>query len=447
MNLGLGLGITQGGARSLAAQVAALFGPSDTGWFYDNSDFNTMFQDSAGTIPVTAVGQPVGLQLDKSGNGNHRFQSVSLNRPTLAREPLGGRRNLLAYSEQFDNAAWAKGAVVVVPDYDRFSDLLYPASSGSLRSLYSATFPIVSGDQYQQYITIKSAGVQWVALLFTAGVASATTGAFFDVVNGIVGTTGAGLSPYIINEGDGWFKIGVGIGAVVSRRMVLVLCDADNNFNVTVSGTNGVLIRDAQLELGSTATAYQKVTTAYDVTEAGVPDLYYLSYDGVNDSLSTAAFNWGTDKATICAGVRKLSDAARGTIVERTASIASNNGAFHMTAPNAASDTFAFESKGTILTDAVSSGIAAPATRVLTGIGDIAGDSAIIRANGALNDTDAGDQGTGNYASAVTYFGARAGTSQFFNGREYSQFTINRLLTASELALVERYTNSRTGAY
>ena len=36
------------------------------GVWYDPSDFSTMFQDAAGTVPVTAVGQPVGLMLDKS---------------------------------------------------------------------------------------------------------------------------------------------------------------------------------------------------------------------------------------------------------------------------------------------------------------------------------------------------------------------------------------------
>lgn len=43
-----------------------LFAASEVGVWYDPSDFSTMFQDSAGTTPVTAVGQPVGLILDKS---------------------------------------------------------------------------------------------------------------------------------------------------------------------------------------------------------------------------------------------------------------------------------------------------------------------------------------------------------------------------------------------
>ena len=50
---------------------ALLFTTGVTGTWYDPSDLNTLFQDAAGTTPVTAVEQPVGLMLDKSGRGNH----------------------------------------------------------------------------------------------------------------------------------------------------------------------------------------------------------------------------------------------------------------------------------------------------------------------------------------------------------------------------------------
>ena len=61
----------------------SLFSGGTPGAWYDPSDFGTMFQDSAGTIPVTAVEQPVGLVLDKSGSGNNAFQTTSASRPLL----------------------------------------------------------------------------------------------------------------------------------------------------------------------------------------------------------------------------------------------------------------------------------------------------------------------------------------------------------------------------
>ena len=63
---------------------ARAWSPADLvslGAWYDPSDLTTMFQDAAGTTPVTAAGQPVGLILDKSGNGYHASQSTSTARP------------------------------------------------------------------------------------------------------------------------------------------------------------------------------------------------------------------------------------------------------------------------------------------------------------------------------------------------------------------------------
>jgi hypothetical protein len=60
----------------------ALFASGEKGVWFDPSDLTTLFQDSGGTVPVTAVGQPVGKMLDKSGNAAHAIQNVSASRPT-----------------------------------------------------------------------------------------------------------------------------------------------------------------------------------------------------------------------------------------------------------------------------------------------------------------------------------------------------------------------------
>jgi hypothetical protein len=61
---------------------ANLFLSSEKGAWFDANDLSTLFQDSAGTTPVTAVGQKVGKWLDKSGNGNHASQSNATLQPT-----------------------------------------------------------------------------------------------------------------------------------------------------------------------------------------------------------------------------------------------------------------------------------------------------------------------------------------------------------------------------
>lgn len=93
----IGVGITGTsltGGRSLAAKIKALFSAGEQGVWYDPSDRATLFQDAAGTTPVTAIEQPVGLMLDKSGRGNHAFQSTSASRPVLS-----ARKNWLVGTE------------------------------------------------------------------------------------------------------------------------------------------------------------------------------------------------------------------------------------------------------------------------------------------------------------------------------------------------------------
>lgn len=60
----------------------ALFLSGAAGAWYDPSDVGTLFQDAAGTTPVTSDGDPVGLMLDKSGHGNDVSQSTTASKPT-----------------------------------------------------------------------------------------------------------------------------------------------------------------------------------------------------------------------------------------------------------------------------------------------------------------------------------------------------------------------------
>jgi len=68
---------------SSAFSPASLFKAGEQGAWYDPSDLSTLFQDAAGTIPVTAGNQQVGLMRDKSGRGNHASQTVSSSRPII----------------------------------------------------------------------------------------------------------------------------------------------------------------------------------------------------------------------------------------------------------------------------------------------------------------------------------------------------------------------------
>ena len=359
--------------------------------------------------------------------GNHAYTTVSGSRPALARTPDGGRRNILTYSEDLTNAVWTLTAATVsqnsttAPDGTSTADKL-------IATAVSSGHGIRIGPVLSSTVTFTASFYAKASEYTKCGFREGqSTGAYasFDLSNGTVIDQGTGGTGSITSVGNGWYRCSVSFTAGVTARVDLFpLPDSyttgrpDNAY--TGDGTSGVFFWGVQIEQG-TLSAYQKVGLTSDVTESGKRDCWGLLFDGSDDSLQTASVDFSaTDKMTVMAGVRKSSDAARGTVCELTATIASNNGGFHLTAPNAASDTFAFESKGTSLTDAVASSIAAPATRVLVGIGNIAGDSTSLRVNGAVSDTDTGDQGTGNYANAVVYIGSRAGTSLRFNGILYT---------------------------
>jgi hypothetical protein len=205
----------------------------------------------------------------------------------------------------------------------------------------------------------------------------------------------------------------------------------------------------AQLELGSSATAYQKVVTQYEVTEAGVASVSYLFFDGVDDGMVTGTVTPATDKMQIFAGVRKLSDSAIKYIAEFSATLASNDGSFNLTAPSSsATARYGFTSKGTIASAPFSAGFAAPITSVVTGLGDIAGDSAILRVNSILKSTITTDQGTGNYLAYPLYIGRRGGTTGPLSGHIYGMIVrFGSNLTAWQITKAEDYINAKTGAY
>lgn len=84
------IGALSAAKTNFETSVRNLFANNEQGFFYDPNDLGTMFQDSTGTILVTAAGQPVGLMRDKSGRNNHAYQTVSASRPILRKNAVTG---------------------------------------------------------------------------------------------------------------------------------------------------------------------------------------------------------------------------------------------------------------------------------------------------------------------------------------------------------------------
>lgn len=82
MKLICDISVTSALWRPASWSPAALFSGGAQGAWFDPSDTASLFQDPAGTIPVVNDGDPVGLLVDVSGNGNHAVQTVPSARPS-----------------------------------------------------------------------------------------------------------------------------------------------------------------------------------------------------------------------------------------------------------------------------------------------------------------------------------------------------------------------------
>jgi hypothetical protein len=375
--------------------------------------------------------------------GNHAT-STGTKRPKLA-----ARYNLLTYTEQFDNGAWAKlGAtvtpnVVTAPNGALTADKFFSTAGAATIALQQAS-TLVSGTQYIRRIFAKAAEISTLTMQ-VGGTTLGTVSVQINLTNGTA--TNGGI---VTALPDGWFEI--------TYTYTQSGTTADFYF-VLPGGTTtgrGVYLWGADLRPASQATGligptYQRVVDAATYDTVGF--LPYLQFDGIDDSMSTGSIDFtATDKMTVWAGVRKLSDAAAGMLAELSANINSNNGAFYLTAPNdtGASGNYAFASKGTLFsgsTVSLSGTVLAPNTSVLTGIGDISGDNVLLRRNGVNATAGTGDQGTGNFGNYPLYIGQRGGSSLPFNGWLTSLIVRGAQSTQSQIEATESWVNGKTGAY
>ena len=373
---------------------AALFTAGVNGAWYDPSDFSTMFQDAAGTTPVTAVEQPVGLMLDKS-------------------KGLVLGSELLPNGDFATSSGWiATNGVTIANGEAVFS------SVSSASSLYaSANLATTPGVWYQLQFTIKSRNAGSIGLrLASAG-----------------GTTPRSYS----DPGTYVYRIAVGTAS------------PSNNFVVfDATGFSGV-VDDVSVKAIPGNHAYNPSGNSanFPVLQQDGTGRYYLSFNGVNQWLQTNSidFTYG-DKMFVAAGVRKLSDAAAGIFTELSANINTNNGAFYIAIPPTAG-TFEFSSKGTTPVVVSRSGFAVPISAVVSLSSDIAAPKFDAKVNTIASATSTTTQGTGNYGNYPLYIGARAGSSLWFNGRLYGLVVAGKAASDSEIASTETWLNQKTGAY
>lgn len=170
--------------------AAGRFDPSallPAAW-YDPSDLSTLFQDSAGLVPVTAPGQPVGQMRDLSGNGHHLVQATASARPVLQGD---GQRLWLELDGVNDTLSCAvtpgDTPLTLIAGWEWQGD-----GAGSLG--YEGIMAVYSGNSYSRALHCGPAGpgAQIVGALSGSTVAQATVPAGALVLRGrFAGVSGA----------------------------------------------------------------------------------------------------------------------------------------------------------------------------------------------------------------------------------------------------------------
>lgn len=455
---GLSLAITNvlGGRLNPLSWFAA----GEQGAWYDPSDLTTLFQDSAGTIPVTAVEQPVGLMKDKSGKSNHAFQATAGNRPTLS-----ARVNTLLATDGFSggiltptNGLTLTGSGLLDPR-GGFTAKKYTNSTNSTQQrLYSGATGTGSLTYSVEVLYVDARFIQ----LDLAGTSTGTSAVTFDLVNktySLVYTVAAPTAT-ITPLANGYLRLSV-IGypeTTAIQNIQLYVLEADPGaVTPTTTGTNkSVIVAGADLRptnSGALLPPYQRVNTASDYDTVGFP--LYLKANGTSSAMSTNSIDFtATDKMTVVTGVRKLSDVT-GVILEESPVTDGSHGGFiiHTTVSPANGYTTGCSSSnsGVQFSGCTVTTFIAPVNNVVSVLYDLSktlvADVVIPKVNGSTptKSTVGTTPVIGTFNNYPFYLFARAGTSLWFNGQFYGAIIRGAQSDTASLTQTENYMATKTG--
>lgn len=224
-----------------------------------------VFSDTDGTTPAAFGGQIARLD-DAGPNGRNAVQPGVAFRPVFGREPITGRRNFLVRTEEFGAAGWVRENI---------------SASGTTVNL-TAKSPFSLGNIGNRFLQNLTGLGNRLGRTFTATVLLPPKSMWSDpdavLLFGLVGgIAGAGVELTATDD----YQLAVDTRTVESSGTVVSWVLAADR-DVTITGIGRV-----QLEEASAATAYQRVGSALDVTEAGVQSVRFIRFDLSDDVLPT----------------------------------------------------------------------------------------------------------------------------------------------------------------
>ena len=209
-----------------------------------------------------------GVQLEP---GTIPTEYVPTNATAVINRPLDGYRNLVTYSEQFDNANWFKSSAsvtansIVAPNGTLTADLIYNNTAGQTGYIEHSPSTVTSGTTYCYSFFAKASTASVVNILLygsSFNSNSSHVGRSYDLSAGTVSTLAGTIAPSysgIVPIGNGWYRCWLAHTATMTASTTIAQTIRMNSSNLN----DGIYAWGYQIEANATSPGqYQAVTTA-----------------------------------------------------------------------------------------------------------------------------------------------------------------------------------------
>jgi hypothetical protein len=400
---------------------ALLFGAGQQGTFIAPSLTPSLISGST-------FGTGVETLPDLSPRNNPFSQATSGSRGAWFREPKTGRRNLLPVSSETIN--WAAGSPVTFGGY---VDGPFPGTQarevfGMTDTTADSSTNNIRAIDFALNTLQARIGINFTRSIYLKRITPGSHTASLRILQGV---TSAIASVTVTHES--WVRLSVTSTGVSDVNPVRTVLGGGGE-------ADGVLVAGDMIEIAAAPTAFQKVASPFDITEAGQRDCYGVRFDAVDDWYETASTNFGSStRMTMILGIRKRSDAATGYAIGSGGGI-SDNGTFHLFAPSSNGDnSYRFTTRGTA-TQSAGTGVfaAAPDVAVIVAEGDLANNVTRLTRNGVVIATNTGSLGGGSYVNSIISLGRQQVSTAHLNGDVFFAVVVNDVFPASVIQRVAR---------
>lgn len=210
----------------------------------------------------------VGTYFDRNGV----LKTAAVNEPRFDFDPVTGyckgllieeaRTNLLSYSEQFDNAVWAKTRATITPNAAVAPDGMVAADKLVEDTQTGFHFVSVAGSRAEgETISVFAKAAERTKVGIYRGANS--VGACFDLVAGTVAAVDAKFDALIQPLPGGWYRCALTIKTGTGQTgSYYIAVDLGYQSSYAGDGASGVYLWGAQDEVGKFPTSYIPTTSA-----------------------------------------------------------------------------------------------------------------------------------------------------------------------------------------